>query len=76
MMLMMMLLFMQTMMIRRRQSRRRRSLQRSFLFAKNRVGGGAVGVLVLGVLRVLLLLPRERRRHVVYNTARVVSSLL
>ena len=65
---------MQTMMIRRRQSRRRRSLQRSFLFAKNRVGG-AVGVLVLGVLRVLLL-PRERRRHVVYNTARVVSSLL
>ena len=75
MMLMMMLLFMQTMMIRRRQSRRRRSLQRSFLFAKNRVGG-AVGVLVLGVLRVLLLLPRERRRHVVYNTARVVSSLL
>ena len=68
---------MQTMMIRRRQSRRRRSLQRSFLFAKNRVGGGgsAVGVLVLGVLRVLLL-PRERRRHVVYNTARVVSSLL
>ena len=74
MMLMMMLLFMQTMMIRRRQSRRRRSLQRSFLFAKNRVGG-AVGVLVLGVLRVLLL-PRERRRHVVYNKARVVSSLL